>query len=86
MDTQARLKELSRRLDLIQRKDRQTENDRSKMDAIRNEMNAIRKTIFRPGDIEREKIPVEVEREKIPVEETLGYSLAKIREQFGAKK
>ena len=77
MDTQARLKELSRRLDLIQRKDRQTENDRSKMDAIRNEMNAIRKTIFRPGDIEREKIPVE---------ETLGYSLAKIREQFGAKK
>jgi hypothetical protein len=81
MDQQARLKELSRRLDLLQRADRPTDEERLKMQAIRNEMNAIRKTIFRPGDR-----PGDVEREKIPVEETLYYSLDKIREQFGAKK
>ena len=80
---QARLKELSRRLDLLQRADRPSNDERLRMQAIRNEMNAIRKTIFRPGDVEREKIPVE--REKIPVEETLDYSLAKIREHFGGK-
>jgi hypothetical protein len=59
MDNQARLKELSRQLDLLQRADRPSDDERLRMVAIRNELNLIRRNMLGPGVVERDRLTPE---------------------------